>query len=174
DARVVTARGDHEGAGRRVTGEGIRSGPASRRSRNTRYERTGRLGEGVDRDRREHAERARGRYGAHVGAIDRDRRGEGPGVSLGFGNPGASLDVSVERDGDGRQDADDRDDDHQLDEGEASLVAEVEMSCVPESEHMYLPEYSNFHPDCCKDSASMAERRYTWDRRRSGGARDSE
>src|SRR4029077_13630809 len=91
---------------------------------------------------------------AHVGAIDRDRRGEGPGVSLSLGDPGASLNVGIERDGDGRQDADDRDDDHQLDEGEASLVAEVETSCVPKSEHMFLPECSKFHSDCCEDSAS--------------------
>src|SRR5215813_10071944 len=107
DGRVVTTRGDHESTGGRVTGEGVVRSPASRRSRNRRHERTGRLVQGVDRDRRQHAELARGRYDAHVSAIDRDRRGESPGVSLRLGDPGASLDVRVERDGDGRQDADD-------------------------------------------------------------------
>src|SRR2546425_1295176 len=47
--------------------------------------------------------------------------------------PRARLNVGVERDGDSRQDADDRDDDHQLDQGEASLVAEIQMPSVPKS-----------------------------------------
>ena len=46
-------------------------------------------------------------------------------LALGLGDPGASLHVRVERDGNRRQDADDRDDDHQLDEREAPLVAEM-------------------------------------------------
>src|SRR3989442_9842845 len=57
---------------------------------------------------------------------------------LGLGDPRPRLDVGVERDGDGRQDADDRDDDHQLDQGEASLVAETQMSSVPKPKHMLL------------------------------------
>ena len=41
DGRVVAARGDHEGAGRRVAGVGIRARPARRGKRNLRHERTG-------------------------------------------------------------------------------------------------------------------------------------
>src|SRR2546425_8203931 len=41
-----------------------------------------------------------------------------------LGDPGPGLHVGVHRDGDGRQDADDRDDDHQLDQGETSFASE--------------------------------------------------
>src|SRR2546430_12967935 len=44
----------------------------------------------------------------------------------------------VERDGDGRQDADDRHDDHQLDEGEAPLTSHLEASLIPLREHRVL------------------------------------
>jgi hypothetical protein len=50
---------------------------------------------------------------------------------LGLGDPRTCLNVGVERDGDGRQDADDRDDDHQLDQREASLP----QLLVPEPHH---------------------------------------
>ena len=71
-------------------------------------------------------------YAAHMGAVDRRRRRDRPSVGLGLGDPGPRLDVGVERDGDRRQDADDRHDDHQLDEGEASLPR------VPVLEHGVL------------------------------------
>jgi hypothetical protein len=41
------------------------------------------------------------------------------------------LHVGVDRNRDGRQDADDRDDDHQLDESEASLMNYFEPSLRP-------------------------------------------
>src|SRR3989442_13319196 len=54
---------------------------------------------------------------------------------LGLGDPGARLNGGVERDGDGRQDADDRDDDHQLDEREASLIRYRETFLGPAPMH---------------------------------------
>ena len=57
------------------------------------------------------------------------------GLRLGDAGPG--LDVRVEREGDGRQDADDGDDDHQLDEREAALVAPHLL--VPEAQHVRVP-----------------------------------
>src|SRR6266849_10258981 len=147
NGRVVTDRGNHEGAGGRVTGEGVVARPTSRGIRNRRHERTGRLAEAVDRDRREHAERAAGRHVAHVGGVDRHRRRERPGVSLGLGDPRARLNVGVERDGDGRQDADDRDDDHQLDEGEASLVRYRETLLGPPPNH-WVPPYGFALHEC--------------------------
>src|SRR5438094_4411373 len=68
----------------------------------------------------------------------RSGRQEGAGTGLGIGNPRTRLHVGVERNGDGRQDADDRDDDHQLDEGKAALIAHRAASLVPEVEHMPL------------------------------------
>src|SRR5436189_2157162 len=38
----------------------------------------------------------RSREVAHVGRVDRHRRGEGPGVGLGLGDPRARLNVGVE------------------------------------------------------------------------------
>src|SRR2546429_2255289 len=75
----------------------------------------------------------------HVGAVDRDGRRERTGVSLGLGDPRARLHADVERDRDGRQDADDRDDDHQLDEGEASLVPYREPLLRPPLKHWVPP-----------------------------------
>src|SRR2546422_1489796 len=80
-----------------------------------------------------------GGHVAHVGAVDRDGRRERAGIGLVLGNPRARLHVSVERDGDGRQDADDRDDDHQLDEGEASLVRYREPLFGPPPNHWDPP-----------------------------------
>src|SRR2546425_11322813 len=52
-----------------------------------------------------------------------------------LGDPGPGLHVGVHRDGDGRQDADDRDDDHQLDQGETSFASEGETLRGPELDH---------------------------------------
>jgi hypothetical protein len=57
-----------------------------------------------------------------MGGVDADGRREDAGISLSLGQARAGLDVGVERDRDCGEDADDRDDDHQLDEGEASLL----------------------------------------------------
>jgi hypothetical protein len=68
-----------------------------------------------------------------VGGVDADGGREGPGVGLRLGQPGARLDVGVERDRDRGEDADDGDDDHQLDEREAALV--TQHLAVPEPVH---------------------------------------
>src|SRR5207245_1530492 len=81
----------------------------------------------------------------HVGGVDGDRGREGTRVSLGLGDPRARLNVGVERDGDGRQDADDRDDDHQLDEGEASLVTYREPLLGPPPNHWDPPYFFALH-----------------------------
>src|SRR5207302_3694568 len=138
DTRAVTRRGDVEGT-RRTVGRVLVRLPTRRRVRNRGHERTGRLVLTVGRDHREGGE-TRGHV-THVSAVDRDGRREGPGVGLGLGNPRARLHVGVERDGDGRQDADDRDDDHQLDERETALVATVQTTLVPKSEHTFLHEF---------------------------------
>ena len=58
-------------------------------------------------------------------------RAQGPGVGLRLGDAGAGLDVGVQRDRDGGQDADDGHHDHQFDEGEAALVAQhLSSSCA--------------------------------------------
>jgi hypothetical protein len=50
-----------------------------------------------------------------VSGVDADGRREGPGIGLRLGQARTGLDVGVQRDGDGGEDTDDRDDDHQLD-----------------------------------------------------------
>src|SRR3989449_4250851 len=136
DGRVVAVRVDVEGTRRRVARVAVR-GPTGRRVRNLRHERTRRLVLGVGNGHREI--RQSGRNPAHVGAIDLHRRGEGTGVGQGLGNPRARLNVGVERDGDGCQDADDRDNDHQLDKGEASLVRYREPLLRPPPNHWDPP-----------------------------------
>ena len=72
--------------------------------------------------------------------VERGRRRERAGIGLGLGDAGPRLDVGVERDGDGRQDANDRDDDHQLDEGEAPLAPCSESPPMPLLDHSALLE----------------------------------
>src|SRR5256714_13645264 len=82
---------------------------------------------------------ARGAAGgkdAHVGAIDRDSRGERAGVGLGLGDTGALLHVGVQRDGDRRENADDRHDDEELDQREASLTAKSHALPLPVLSHV--------------------------------------
>src|ERR1700687_5101980 len=61
------------------------------------------------------------------------RRGRSGGAGRGRGQTRAAREVGVQRDGDRGEDADDRDDDHQLDEGEAALV--TQHLTVPEPVH---------------------------------------
>jgi hypothetical protein len=67
-----------------------------------------------------------------VRGVDAQRRGDGARVRLRLGDPGARLQIRIEWDGDGRQDPDDGHDDEELDQREATLVAEPAM---PESNH---------------------------------------
>src|SRR5262249_11860075 len=60
-------------------------------------------------------------------------RSERAGVGLRLGHASPRLDVGVEREGDGGQNADDGHDDHQLDEREAALVTHP---LVPEAQHV--------------------------------------
>src|ERR1700687_996986 len=73
---------------------------------------------------------------AHVSGVDADGRREDPGIGLSLGQARTSLDVGIQRNGDRGEDADDRDNDHQLDEGEASWAAE--QSVLPDSEIGHL------------------------------------
>src|SRR5262249_8881213 len=127
DRRAVAARRNRERTGVGVRGVGVRRAPrrrtAARRNGNRREEGTGRLTRSVLRLLRQVSEGGRER--AHVCLEHRDGRGERPEVGLRLRHARAGLHVRVERDGDRRQDTDDRHDDHQFDEGEALLVAQL-------------------------------------------------
>ena len=76
-----------------------------------------------------------GGHATHVGAVDRDGRGERAGVGLGLGDTGALLHVGVQRHGDGGEDADDRHDDQELDQREAALSPQRRPTGVEEPVH---------------------------------------
>ena len=66
-----------------------------------------------------------------VRLVHRDRGGQGAKVGLHLRDACAGLHVGVERNRDCREDPDDRDDDHQLDKGEASLVTDPTTAVKP-------------------------------------------
>src|ERR1700730_18048042 len=133
DGGAVAGVAGGEGTGRLHRGVHV-GAPTSGTSRDRRHEGAADLTERVGHRRGEGRERGGER--AHVGGVDADGRREGAGISLSLGQARAGLDVGVQRDGDRGEDADDRDDDHQLDEGEAALAAQQPVLPVPELRHV--------------------------------------
>src|SRR5260370_39234570 len=118
DGGAVAGVRDGKRAGR---GAGVEvRAPASRARRHPSHERTTSLAKRVGHDRREVGQPAGER--AHVSGVDADGRREGPGIGLGLGQARTGLDVGIQPNGDRGEDADDRDEHHQLDEGEAALL----------------------------------------------------
>src|SRR5437870_630561 len=128
--RIVTVRGAVAGPARRKRRQRVQERTADLNLKSTRldYSDVGKRYAGLCLVRR----RAGGGTAARVGqstavrGVDADGRGDGPRVGLRLGDARPRLNVGVERHGDGGQDADDRHDDQQLDQREATLAAERE------------------------------------------------
>jgi hypothetical protein len=70
-----------------------------------------------------------------VGVVHADGRRHRPCIGLSLGDAGARLNIGVERNGNGGQDADDGHHDHQFDQSEATLVSENLSFLFPERCH---------------------------------------
>jgi len=141
DGGVVAVGGDGKGPGA-AGGVGIGKDPRRRaargRCRNVGNEGSGRLSEAIGRLLSQIGESRRQR--PHVSGENAHCRPECPRVGLGLGHAGAGLDVGVERDRDGRENANDGHHDHQLDEREAGLATQTPPPLLMNaSQHMFSP-----------------------------------